>query len=403
MDVVRYIFEFLINDKDYDPFTLKDIKLFSRKITNWKICMGCGVLKGLEWIEYTESKIPQNERKGAYVWCLQASAFYGNFTMLKYFEEKGVYEDCDWELTIKQASRSKKTMIKHKVRKEDTFEIFKYIESKLSGTAIYRGITRYGRIDLADYMWERGFKEDFQHNMYSCIHFNQFEMLKWIEFRVPSEKIEWKRCRSECFGIANVDIYKYCDMKGRYLPVLSWEIRRAIRCGNFEMFEYVISRCEEKLDWEQFMIDTIQYTSNTIWNAEKTKNRLDIFVYCESMATSPDYDMCLRNALKNGLIGIVIHCEHKLTDIGWKEYMYDAVSGGHFKSIIHVLEETDNLDLHPYIKYVAENPKQKNRLLTVKYLESLTDEPINWKDMTPWRSYNDRDSQTMKYVNSKLL
>nr|QBK92895.1 MAG: ankyrin repeat protein [Pithovirus LCPAC403] len=404
-DVVIYIFEFLINDKNYNPFTLKDIKLFAlkNKITNWKICMGCGVLKGLEWIEYSESKILQNTRQEVYGWCLYLSAYYGNFTMLKYFEAKGVYTTCDWALTIEEASKSEETMIKRKVKKEDAFEIFKYIEPKLTSISACKSIVKNGRNDLADYMWERGFKEDFQLYMYNSIQFNQFEMLKWIEFRVPLEEIDWGICRFYCFGNADMDICKYCDMKSGYPPIQDWEVREEIKRGNFEIFEYVISRYEGKLDWEQLMIYTTQCDPDNIWYSERTKGRFDIFMYCEKMSTSPDYDMCLRNALKNGLIGIVIHCEHKLADIDWEKYMYDAVSRGHLHSILHILEETDNLDLRPYIKYAVEKPRQEKRLETVKYLESLTDEPINWNDMTPWKLFYSIDTPIAKYVNSKLL
>ncbi len=400
-DVVRLIFEYLINDTNYRAFTLEDIKIFSDKITNWKTCIAWGVIsKGLKWIEYSETKIPEDEKHQAYKLCLRVSAFYGNLTMLKYFEKKGTYSSIDWEQIICQASRSiTKISIRHSVREEDSFEIFKYIEQKLGKEGIYLGITMYGCIDLIDYMWNRGYKERWKTHMYNSARFNHLEMLKWIEVKVSPKKIDWRECRLKCFWNASMDTYKYCVTKAGYI-FWGLEVRHAVTCGNFKMFKYTVLKYEElknrkKLNWDELMIDTVCYSSYR-------KDRYRIFTYCRERAIFPNYDICMKYALKNGLPRIVFFCENKLTDINLEECMSYAVKGGCKFAIKHILQKTKDFDLRPYIKHVVEDQGQLRRFNTMKYLESMTNKPINWEEMIPWRPSNNSDTLTTRYIDSKL-
>ena len=44
-DCEELIFEFLINGYNYFPFTVQDLKLFSKRIKNWDECMKWESLK----------------------------------------------------------------------------------------------------------------------------------------------------------------------------------------------------------------------------------------------------------------------------------------------------------------------------------------------------------------------
>nr|QBK92783.1 MAG: ankyrin repeat protein [Pithovirus LCPAC401] len=89
-DVIIIIFEFFINGNDYDPFTLDDIKLLSKKITKWDECAQWASKKGhLEILEYISSF----EKSIDWIICMEHSSFYG-YTECVDFILHGVLKGC---------------------------------------------------------------------------------------------------------------------------------------------------------------------------------------------------------------------------------------------------------------------------------------------------------------------
>nr|QBK93155.1 MAG: ankyrin repeat protein [Pithovirus LCPAC403] len=411
IDVSKLIFEFLINDGDYLPFTTEDLKLLENKIHDWDKCMKWGIFKDMDFIKFVESKISPKFIHSAYIHSMKFSGFHGNFKMLKYFEAKGRWNYNDWSAVSRSTSVSEENMIRYGIRKEDTFEIFKYVEEKLlichfhCYSSSYMSIIMNGRIDLLSYVWKRGADKFWQIHIERSAAFNQLEILKWIESKVNPKKINWKRCRLRCCG-RSIDTYKYCEMKSKCLPKWNLEIKKIAKSGSFEMFEYVVSRYEESksneiIDWNEHVITTVSYYFFTI-DPVNIKDKFNIFTYCEERATSPDYEKCMKDALKNGLMDIVIHIESKLIDKNLERFMFTTVDGGQKDAILYIIKNNDVFDLRPYIKHVVEGKSRIDQIETVNFLESFTDQQINWKEMNPQKNLI-YSTSVIRYVKSKVI
>ncbi len=125
-------------------------------------------------------------------------------------------------------------------------------------------------------------------------------------------------------------------------------------------------------------------------------------MFCEKRITTPDYLTCLKAALGNGFERVISYCESKSKDANLEDCMYYAVDRGIMNSVVYIIEGSPKFDLRPYIKYLVECRVGIRRFEVMKYLESLTDEPIDWGEMTPWRNQAGDDTEMTRYVDSKL-
>ncbi len=445
------IFEFLINGYDYTPFTLSDLKFFSRKIENWDECMKWGIIKGVDFIEYAESMIHEKLREKAYIKCMRFSSERGNIKMLKYFEPKGTYKDRVWAFCISECSRSDKYMISREISKENTLEVFKYIHQKLKNNArvIYMNFIRNGRTDVLEYIWNEGYDKRRKRYIEAAAESNQLEILKWIELRIPKDAIKWDHLIYYCSLNGSIDTYKYCELRCKdpipydsYLwnvaskgyfemfkyIILKYEeskcdkpprwntyLFKVVPTGNFEMFKYIIgkreeSKCDEELNWEGYMINIskeskkFKYISET--REDFLKNGFNMFEYCSKRAKSPNYLKCMLNAMLIGLHQIVSFCEERLspdTKIDWEECMCKAVASGIIGYIKYIESRTKvRCDRRKYVRHAA----YWNSLRSLKYIEekmNINDKSIDWKElMKASKERTQKETEVTVYIQIKL-
>ncbi len=449
-DCEELIFRFLINGYDYTPFTIKDLKLFSKKIKNWDECMKWGVIKDVEFIEYCESMIHERLRKEAYIKCMVFSSRMGNLNMLKYFESKGVYREQTWIRCFNTTSSSEKYMLVKGIKKEDTFEVCKYVETKIRNTKYYYFIFIInGRIDILEYLWNQGYTTKSTSYMRVSAGQNQLEILKWVESKIPEENIRWYYLWGWCTHGIGLDTYKYCRSRckeiksfNRFLfnvsktghfelfkhilseyeesksdEELDWRdyLSNVAGTGNLDMFKFIVSKYEEsgnaeKLTWEEYML-----TISTAWKKSRhvspswedfLRNGFNLFKVCAERSESPAYHGCMLNAMSNGFHQIASFCKQRLdpgTKIPWESCMTEAVYNGSTYYIEDIVSEAGiQWNWKEYIRQAA-YWDQLEPLKCIEEKMNEQDESIDWKKlMEVSKERNQNETEVTVYIQIKL-
>nr|QBK94002.1 MAG: ankyrin repeat protein [Pithovirus LCPAC406] len=444
------IFEFLINGNNYTPFAVKDLKLFSKKIKNWDVCMKWGVVKDIEFIEYCESMIHEKLKKEAYIKCMIVSSKIGNLNMLKYFESKGIYKEQTWIRCFNVTSLSEKYMLVNGIKKEDTFEICKYVETKIRNMKYHYVIFIVNkRIDILEYLWNQGYNTRWSNYMRVAAKNNHLEILKWIESKISEENIKWDWLLMWCTLGIGFDTYKYCRSKYKEIKSfnsflsnvsktghfelfkhilseyeesksdeeLNWRsyLSNVARTGNLEMFKFIVAKDEEsgnteKLTWEGYARDI-----TTTWRKARhispkwedfLRNGFNLFKYCAERSTSLDYLGYMLNAMSNGFHQIASFCKERLdpgTKIDWESCMTEAVYNGSTYYIEDIVSEAGiQWNWKKYIR----NAACWDRLEPLKYIEEKMnerDESIDWKKlMEASKEENQNETEVTVYIQIKL-
>nr|QBK92418.1 MAG: ankyrin repeat protein [Pithovirus LCPAC401] len=443
-DCEELIFEFLINGDDYTSFTLDDLKLFSTKIKNWNECMKCGVIKNVEFIEYCESMIPEESRKRAYAGCMAFSSKMGNLIMLKYFEAKDDYEKETWRWIMNCAASSEEFMIDKRVKKEDTLEVFKYVELKIRDGK-YGYVYFAERIDILEYIWEHGYNTNWKEYMETSTKDNKLKIFKWIEFKVLEEDIKWGYFLECCTQRAAFDTYRYCRSKYKWKIPFDHFLYNVSSKGHFEMFKHIISeydesKSDEKLDWKKYLknvagtrnfemfryivlkhgkseLDWKEYMiiiskSNRVYDdafsvfEDSVESGFNLFKYCAGKAESPNYLECMLNAMLVGFFRIASFCGESLDseiEIPWQTCMCEAVING-YMDYIKYIESKAGIERNWDYKALIKGAAYWNELDSLKYIEEKMNkqgESINWEEVLESCNIQDETTVTV-YVQIKL-
>ncbi len=345
-DCEKLIFEFLINDQDYSPFTMKEIKMFSEKILHWDPLMHWAI---------TSNSLSEEDRIKAIIYVSDNCRFeeYDNHEFCyhcggldgyhnKYYRKIGSQWVLCWENVYNSAAKyGKVEIIKYlyRQRRESLrlkweqceeaihghLEVIKYI-AKIVGNPLRnyyldlcaKGAAFGGQVHILEYLDDC--KDiDWKECFYLAAKGGKLNTLKFCEESI--EKIYWNDCVIDAF----TDKIDWSDCNSNV------EVYRKKESEILEIIKYRVSRC-------------CPYLCSHCWHGHPVP-----LPYCSRCRSFPcswcsiDYERYISYSLDGDFLDIfkyLIKCSDKAID----SYYQCSVNKKLTKIVKYILSQRNNVD-----------------------------------------------------------